>query len=377
MKLKNKRQFLLAVAIGVGVLANTSANTPADTTVINGQSQNKPVLTSNFETINASSLAPVTAIDTRSHVWQTTDGKQIALGNTVKVFDLKKTMEANMADPSLYGKIIDLYNVQYAQVIRSLAQKDNLDVPSLTEYNKNTIKNLNLYQFQAQDAEAHHVAYGIEVQLEPDSIVYSEEGYQLSRKVILQMIEAAEKDNNKEAVQNLQAELKQYDDFYQNKRVGYHPNELYRWSEIQNREKIANGKNLGSSDIYAMQIMQQFSQSFANQQAAGGLDMQGVKPEQKEFMTQVQALQEATLKTMKIENLSANAVPQIKENTALGKLVFNHQRSNIIYDGYQVPTAGFSMIRYEATGPIITIVMTNDADGEFWQQQFERILQLK
>lgn len=80
---------------------------------------------------------------------------------------------------------------------------------------------------------------------------------------------------------------------------------------------------------------------------------------------------------MNIENLEAEVIPEIKEHTALGKLIFNHQRSNLSYDGYQVPMATFSLIRYEATGPIITFIMSNDADGEFWQQQFERILQLK
>lgn len=375
MKFKNKRQLLLALAISFGVITSASASERA--LVEGGSASYSPVITPMSGAISVSSAAPLSIIDTRSHVWQTTDGKRVPLSDTVKIFDLKKAMEARTTDPTLYAKVIDIYNSQYAQLIRSLAQKDTLDIPELAEYNKNTIKNVNFYQFQAQDKAAHHVAYAFELQLEPESIIYNEEGYQLSRKLFLQMIAAAEKDNNKAVVEKLKADLKQHDDFYQNKRVGYHPDELYRWAEIQNRENMAQGKQIEGFDTYIMQMMQQFSQSFVNQQQTNSIDMKAIKPEQKDFMAKVQALQEATLKTMNIENLEAEVIPEIKEHTALGKLIFNHQRSNLSYDGYQVPMATFSLIRYEATGPIITFIMSNDADGEFWQQQFERILQLK
>lgn len=88
MKFKNKRQLLLALAISFGVITSASASERA--LVEGGSASYSPVITPMSGAISVSSAAPLSIIDTRSHVWQTTDGKRVPLSDTVKIFDLKK-----------------------------------------------------------------------------------------------------------------------------------------------------------------------------------------------------------------------------------------------------------------------------------------------
>lgn len=427
MKHKYLKGLVLAALLGMAtpMMSGVSAAEVPSSTLVSIRLSYGIVQSSDAVATKVSPDAAAIKPQLVSTVMTTVDNKTVNLPAGVTVFDLKRMMTPmGMVDGTKSYSAKEM-NADYVKDIRDMAAKKELNIDSLKNFDGTIYRDWNLYQLRGEDAEGVHTAYVADLALGPDYIKGDRADLTISKALWAEIDKSVA--NAEKSVANSTEGIHERDSMKfatsaaiaaaymsQVSNTGDSKDQLnHTWQVVRDLSEDMTKKQealiapypaeYDADAFYAARVkgtqavpmlqdaeaFNQFVDKYKNRvvnalvadldKAADELKTKAETNERaKEQLEFTRSLRDGLKKLYATSDIKADYLSQLEQlNSQFGPVLYAEARSTITLDSYEVPLGQLSLIRFEKDGPVITVLVTNDGDFNYWQKQWQRMYNLE